>query len=190
MAELWWPLKSVASRSTNLHKILTIDAYVQASRRLLRRLPMVRRVVTLALVAGLSVLAACSSGESTSQAGLSAVPPVQQGRVPLAIAPDKNCGGVNGVTVTPCPLRLTRHTKAGIVVTVSGPGVVNSYLGRINGCFNGHLCYNAERVGSSETQWLITSGPSCGGADVEFEGVNASGGKVGYFFLKVANKYC
>ncbi len=151
---------------------------------------MVRRVVTLALVAGLSVLAACSSGESTSQAGLSAVPPVQQGRVPLAIAPDKNCGGVNGVTVTPCPLRLTRHTKAGIVVTVSGPGVVNSYLGRINGCFNGHLCYNAERVGSSETQWLITSGPSCGGADVEFEGVNASGGKVGYFFLKVANKYC
>ena len=106
------------------------------------------------------------------------------------IHPAKNCGGTGGVQVTPCPIRLTRHTKPGIVVTVSGPGVVNSYLGALNGCFNGHLCYNAEREGSSETQWRITSGTSCGGADVEFIGVDAHGAKVGYFFLKVANKYC
>ncbi|MGC1381601.1 MAG: hypothetical protein WA814_11340 [Candidatus Baltobacteraceae bacterium] len=68
--------------------------------------------------------------------------------------------------------------------------MVNSYLGKINGCFNGYVCYNAEREGSSETQWRITSGQSCGAADVEFDGINASGGTVGYFFLKVANKYC
>ncbi|MGA8576146.1 MAG: hypothetical protein WB609_10780 [Candidatus Cybelea sp.] len=151
---------------------------------------MVRKVDILALVAGLSILAACSSGQPTSQAGFSAVPPGQQGRIPLAITPDKDCAGAGGVTVAPCPVRLTRHTKSGIIVTVSGPGVVNSYLGRINGCFNGRRCYNAERVGSSETQWLITSGRSCGRADVEFDGVNASGGRVGYYFLKVANKYC
>jgi hypothetical protein len=94
------------------------------------------------------------------------------------------------VTVSPCPVRLTKHTKPGILLTVSGPGVVSSYLGRINGCFNGRTCYNAEREGSSETQWRITSGRSCGRADVEFDGVNASGGTVGYYFLKVANKYC
>jgi hypothetical protein len=92
--------------------------------------------------------------------------------------------------VTPCPIRLTKRTKSGIVVTVSGRHVVNSSLGRINACFSGKLCYNAERYGSSETQWLITSGQSCGGADVEFLGENASGHVVGYAFLKVANKYC
>jgi hypothetical protein len=73
---------------------------------------------------------------------------------------------------------------------VTGPGVVGSYLGRINACFNGRTCYNAEREGTSETQWRITSGRSCGRADVEFEGTNANGGTVGYFFLKVVNTYC
>ena len=104
--------------------------------------------------------------------------------------PDKSCGGVRGVTVLPCPIRLTRHTKRGVVVTVSGPGVVNSSLGHITSCYSGQICYNAERVGSSQTQWRITSGEVCGGAIVEFLGENVSGAVVGYAFLKVANKYC
>jgi len=151
---------------------------------------MLRRLQIPAALTGLSLLAACASAQPGTQTGLSAIPPAQQARIGSSISPDKNCGSVHHVTVTPCPIRLTRHTKAGIVVTVSGPHVVNSYLGRINGCFSGRTCYNAERVGSSEVQWLITSGDACGGADVEFVGVNARGKDVGYFFLKVANKYC
>jgi hypothetical protein len=151
---------------------------------------MISRCVTLAALAGLFTLAACTSEQPLSQGGLSGVPAPPQARVQSAIDPDKNCGSAHGVTVTPCPVRLTKHTKSGIVVTVSGPGVVNSYLGSLNDCFNAKLCYNAERVGSSQTQWLITSGRSCGGADVEFLGVDALGEQVGYAFLKVANKYC
>jgi hypothetical protein len=150
---------------------------------------MSRPVNVVAVAASLFVLSACTQGQQASQSG-SAVPQVRGAGLSSSVVPAKDCGGTGGVTVTPCPVRLTKDTKPGVVVTVSGPGVVSSYLGRINGCFNGHTCYNAEREGSSETQWRITSGPSCGRADVEFEGVDASGGKVGYFFLKVANKFC
>ena len=92
--------------------------------------------------------------------------------------------------VTPCPIRLDRHTKSGIVVTVSGPGVVNSALGTIQSCYSGHICYYVERDGSSQTQWLITSGGRCGSATLEFTGENARGKQVGYAFLEIANKYC
>jgi hypothetical protein len=85
---------------------------------------------------------------------------------------------------------LTKHTRDGIVVTVSGPGVVSSHLGTIKGCFSGYTCYKTKREGGSETQWRITSGRYCGRADVEFDGVNASGEQVGYFFLGVRNKRC
>ena len=69
-------------------------------------------------------------------------------------------------------MHLNKYTRQGVVVTVSGPGVVNSDLGNITGCFNGRICYNAEREGSSGLQWRITSGRSCGAADVEFDGVD------------------
>lgn len=150
---------------------------------------MFRRIDVIAAVASLFVLAACASGQPGSPGSLGVAPPAGAG-VPAVITPDKDCGGTGHVKVEPCPVLLTRHTKAGIVVTVSGPGVVNSYLGRLNGCFSGKICYNAEREGSSQVQWRITSGRVCGGADVEFYGVNASGGKVGYFFLRVSNRYC
>jgi hypothetical protein len=151
---------------------------------------MFRRINVTAAVASLSLLAACTSGQPVSQGGLGVAPPAVGASSPAEIAPNKDCGGTGGVKVEPCPVRLTRHTKAGIVVTVSGPGVANSYLGKINGCFGSKLCYNAEREGSSQVQWRISSGRACGGADVEFNGVNASGGKVGYFFLRVSNRYC
>ncbi len=75
-------------------------------------------------------------------------------------------------------------------MTVSGPGVVNSALGRIKSCYSGHNCYNAERAGGSQTQWLITPGALCGGAILEFTGKNALGKRVGYAFLEIANRYC
>lgn len=135
----------------------------------------------IAILAALAVcaLAACSSAQ-----------PVSQPAIPALLQPDKNCGSTHGVKVAPCPIRLTRHTKSGIIVTVSGPGVTSSYLGELNACFSGKLCYYAERVGSSETEWLFTSGKACGGADVELYGVNASGQKIGYAFLKLTNRYC
>jgi hypothetical protein len=149
-----------------------------------------RRIDVIAVIASLSLLAACTGGQPVSQGNLGVAPLAVGAGLPALITPDKDCGGTGGVKVKPCPVRLTRHTKAGIVVTVSGPGVINSYLGKLNGCFSGKLCYNAEREGSSQVQWRITSGRACGGADVEFDGVNASGGQVGYFFLRVSNRYC
>jgi hypothetical protein len=97
---------------------------------------------------------------------------------------------VHGVKVAPCPIRLNRHTKSGVVVTVSGPRVVNSALGTIQSCYSGQICYNAERDGSSQTQWLITPGSVCGGAILEFNGESARGKQVGYAFLEISNKYC
>ncbi len=151
---------------------------------------MFRWVNVAATLATLSLLAACTSGQQVSQSGSSVVPPAARTVFHPAMSPDKDCGSAGGVTVTPCPVHLTKHTRSGVLVTVGGPGVVSSSLGHINGCFNGHNCYNAEREGSSETQWRITSGRSCGAADVEFDGFDASGQQVGYFFLKVSNRYC
>jgi hypothetical protein len=141
----------------------------------------------VAALASLALFAACSSAQPVSQAGSAVVPPALGAG---AIRPDKDCGGAHGVKVTPCPIRLTRRNKAGVVVTVSGPGVVNSYLGQLNACFNGKICYNAQREGSSQVQWRISPGLACGSADIEFIGVNGSDQKVGYTFLKSTNKYC
>ncbi len=150
---------------------------------------MFRRRDVLAAVASLSILAACAQGQSISQTG-SGIAPAMLGAGLPAIAPDKGCHGTGGVKVTPCPIRLTRRTKQGILVTVSGPGVVNSYLDKLNGCFSGKLCYNIQREGSSQVQWRVTPGTACGGASIEFDGVNVSGGEVGHFFLRVSNRYC
>jgi hypothetical protein len=150
---------------------------------------MFRQVRMLAVLGGLVVFAACASGQPSYQTS-AVVPSAQRVSSPSSTTPDKGCGGVHGVKVTPCPLQLNRRTKSGIVVTVSGPGVVNSALGAIKSCYSGHNCYNVERDGSSQTQWLVTPGALCGGAILEFTGRNAAGKRVGYAFLEIANKYC
>ena len=150
---------------------------------------MTRWISVLTAIAAASILASCSSAQGGSTLGTTTAPGGSGAVVP-AITPLKDCGGTGGVKVKPCPVHLNKHDQSGVIVTVKGPGVTGSYLGRINGCFNGHLCYNAERYGSSETKWLITPGSSCGGADVEFDAIDANGDAVGYFFLKVANHYC
>jgi hypothetical protein len=149
---------------------------------------MLRSVNVVAAVAGLCMLAACTAGSTVSPASSPDLP-VAAGLL-AAVTPAKDCGGVRGVKVTPCPLVLTKQTKPGVVVTVSGPGVVNSYLEQLNACLNGRLCYLAEREGSSQIQWRIKSGTACGGADIQIDAVNAQGKQVGYAFLKVVNKYC
>jgi hypothetical protein len=149
---------------------------------------MSRSVRTLATLGALSVLAACASGQSFYQAGPAVAPLAQRVSSPWSISPDKGCGGVHHVKVAPCPIQL--NAKSGIVVTVSGPGVVKSALGTIQSCYSGQTCYYAARDGSSKTQWLITPGPVCGGAILEFNGENARGKRVGYTFLEINNKYC
>jgi hypothetical protein len=148
---------------------------------------MFQQIRTLAVLGGLSLLAACASSQSLSPTGSSGAPSAQQVSSP-AITPDKGCGGAYGVKVQPCPIRLT--DKSGIVVTVTGPKVVNSDLGNIQSCYSGHICYYAERVAGSQTQWLITPGQRCGGAILEFTGANAHGKQVGYAFLEIANRHC
>jgi hypothetical protein len=152
---------------------------------------MFRQVRTLAVLVGLSVLAACASGgQPFYQTGSGVASSAQRVSSPSSIAPDKGCGGVHHVTVTPCPIQLNEHTKSGIVVTVSGPRVVGSELGTIRSCYSDNNCYNVERDASSQTQWVITSGAYCGGAILEFTGKNATGKHVGYTFLEITNHYC
>lgn len=151
---------------------------------------MFRQVRALAVLGSCSVLAACGSGQPFYEAGSAVAPSARGVSSSALITPDKGCGGVHGVKVTPCPIRLTKHTKSGIIVTVSGPRVVNSALGRIQSCYSGYTCYNVGREGGSQTQWLITSGRYCGRAILEFMGENARGKGVGYAFLEIANRYC
>jgi hypothetical protein len=151
---------------------------------------MFRRVNVFAAVASLFVLAACSQGAPPAQTGSAVMPAAIGAGVSEGAKPGGGCTGSHQVKVTPCPITLTKRTKSGIVVTVSGPGVVNSYLRELNGCFSHKLCYNVDREGSSYTKWRFTSGKYCGGASVPFEGVNASGTVVGNFFLKLSNRYC
>ena len=150
---------------------------------------MIRLTSLFAVTAAASMLASCSSAAPSSAIGTTLAPLTGDAGTAF-VTPLKDCGSAGGVKVKPCPVHLNKHTKSGVIVTVKGPGVVSSYLGKINGCFNGQLCYNAERYGSSETKWLITSGQACGSADIEFDGYDANGTEVGYFFLKVANHYC
>jgi hypothetical protein len=148
---------------------------------------MIKRFSVVTLIGAFVVFAGCSTSSQTPN--LNAMSP-SAGRDLSSVSPDKDCGSAGYVVVAPCPIKLTKHTKHGIVVTVSGPKVAGSDLGSIKSCFNAQNCYNAERYGSSQMQWLITSGSSCSAADVEFDGYNARGHKVGYFFLGLKNKYC
>jgi hypothetical protein len=150
---------------------------------------MFRRVNRVALLANLLALVACTVGQPASQQGSAIAPPAPVAGFGTVIT-DKDCQGVRGVTVAPCPIVLTKDTKSGIVVTVSGPGVVDSVVEKLRTCSNDKVCYNLNRAGSGLTQWRLTSGRACGVADIRFFGLDSAHNKVGYAFLKATNKYC
>ena len=145
--------------------------------------------VSIAL-ASAYLLAACSSAQSVPQVRAGGVEATQGTAHVVSVIPDTDCKGVRGVEVTPCPVTLTNHTKRGVVVTVSGPGVVNSYVDTLNSCSHNRLCYNLQRERSSQTQWRITHGRDCGRADIEFDAVDSRGKEIGHAFLDVVNQYC
>jgi hypothetical protein len=141
---------------------------------------MFRRVSGAAVLASLIGLVGCTVGQQPApSAGFGA-----------AVTPERDCQGVRGVAVTPCPIVLTKDTKPGIVVTVGGPGVVDSVVKKLTACSSGKICYNLNRTGSGLTQWRITSGRACGVADIKFFGLDSAHSQVGYAFLHVTNKYC
>jgi hypothetical protein len=118
---------------------------------------MFRQVNGVALLASLLALVACTVGQPGSQQGSAIAPPAPGASFGTAIT-DKDCQGVRGVTVAPCPIVLTEDTKSGIVVTVSGSGVVDSVVEKLRTCSNDKVCYNLNRAGSGLTQWRLTSG--------------------------------
>lgn len=132
-------------------------------------------------LAALLALSACSLDREISSPGSLAT---------AAVMPGAGCAGTHRVTVDPCPIRLTRHDKSGVVVTVGGPHVAISYLTRLNSCASGKFCYYIERDGNSNVKWLVTPGKDCGGADIKFIGDNGGGEEIGYAFLRVKNTYC
>lgn len=95
-------------------------------------------------IPSLLALAACALGQQTSQSA-AVVPSASGAGFQSALMHDKDCRGVHGVTVTPCPILLTNHTKSGIVVTVGGPNVVDS-IAQKRACTNGKLCYDINRA--------------------------------------------
>jgi hypothetical protein len=129
-------------------------------------------------------LAACSSVTSTPSASQSQ----SEQSAAVALRTNPACQGSGGVIALPCPVKLTKHNGAkGVVVTVSGPGVVNSEIVQ-NEC--GGACRIAP-VGSGDvTQWLVTSAPDCGNGYIHFTAYNASGGYVGGAYLLIKNRYC
>lgn len=151
---------------------------------------MFKKVDILSVVAGLSLLGGCVSGNQVSRANDTTILPTQRTNPLSTIQPDKGCAGTRHVTVDPCPVVLTEYTRAGIVVTVKGQHVADSKLGRFASCFNNEHCYDAERIDSSQTQWRITSGPSCGDALVKFRALSSRGRRIGFFYEEISNKYC
>jgi hypothetical protein len=140
------------------------------------------------LTLGVSLLAGCAaSSQQASQSGSAIVPFTHQVSL-SSIAPDKLfCGGTNGVSVTPCPVKLTRKTrKTGVLVTVSGPGVTEAGI-YYDACDEMCRYYT---VGSNGIQWLIVSGSECGKARMGFNAVTTRGQPVGDGYLEVINKYC
>lgn len=111
-------------------------------------------------------------------------------------APDTKCGGTGGVSVSPCPLVLSKRNGGLAQFSVTGPGVVTTYVWNFqvsSYCYDrqfAKICY-VQNLGSPPTSWQATSGPACGQARrIHFSGYDASGVLVGRAYLEVINRDC
>ena len=149
-----------------------------------------RSTATCALLLG--SLSACGGPQLTG-AGADVGAQV---KAPLSrVAPDRGkCGGTHGVSVSPCPLVLTK--KRGFAqFNVTGPGVVSAYLKDnqdVGYCYNGkggEICY-LQNLGSPPNYWQAESGPYCGRAKpLKFYAYGVSG-YIGFGYLTVVNRDC
>jgi hypothetical protein len=141
-------------------------------------------VALCALVA--TMLTGCTANQQVAQTGPGLVPPGQSALV--RIAPDKEkCTGPGGVTVAPCPLRLTKENYKGVRVTIAGPGVVAARLQDPGGCQDG-ICVIRGPHGSPRTHFDVASGTKCNVAHPVFSGYTASHQLIGTAPLTVINK--
>jgi hypothetical protein len=147
----------------------------------------------LVILLAVTVLAACG-GQQVTAAGPGVIAPSQS--IASKVAPDlKRCGGTNGVSVSPCPLIISKKSGGFAWFNVKGPNVGASYLRNYQYqgyCYNkkgAELCY-VQNLASPPTYWQASSGSDCGKAKpLEFLAFG-SDGFVGYGYLTVINRDC
>jgi hypothetical protein len=146
-----------------------------------------------AILPAFALLAACG-GQQATGVGPAAVAPAQA--TASKIAPlIKRCGGTNGVSVSPCPLVVTKKTRGYAWFNVIGSGVVLSDLKgyQLKGfCYNrkgGEIC-SVQNLASPPTYWQASSGPHCGTAKPLKFYAYGTHGFIGYGYLEVINRDC
>ncbi len=146
----------------------------------------------LAVIPLLALLTACGGQEVTGARGVAISP----SDAAADAAPDvQKCGGTHGVSVSPCPVVLSKKTRGYAVFFVNGRGVINVYLRgyQLEGnCYSksgGEIC-SVENLGSPPNYWQAASGTDCGRAKtLKFYAYGVSG-FIGVGYLRIINRYC
>jgi hypothetical protein len=99
------------------------------------------------------------------------------------------CGGTNGYSVEPCPIKLTKKTlKTGILVTIHGPGPIWNIIP--SACSNGpgYVCVPSWVGQSDRAQVKVCSGDDIGKAELSLYVYYYSYQYLGTAHLKVINE--
>ena len=149
--------------------------------------PKALRLGRYSVNASIAILMLAGCGGSSPP---SALPGAMLQTSAIAVSPMGGaCFGTEHVKTRPCPVKFTKKDYGAVIVTVSGPGVVNSTIW-LNQCSTRSTC-TATQMGSIDvTQYQIAPGVRCGDAQVGFDAYNASGSFIGLSYLKVHNEYC
>lgn len=143
----------------------------------------IRSVGALAVAVMAGALTGCDASQQSTP-NLSATSRSQR-----AVSPDlPACYGSN-ITVKPCPVKLTKHSKHGIAVTVSGPGVTTSGASSGTCKPNSDACFFIDSTSSFTTWTILPNVDACGKGYATFQGF-AGSTEVGEYSVKVINKYC
>jgi len=127
----------------------------------------------LGALAVASMLAGCGGSQSAISGSIA----------PLGPAAEKGCRGTGQVKIDPCPIVI--HKRKGVRIKVSGPGVVQAYLGY--GCSDG-ICFVH---GGGKLKFSVRPGANCGGpAEIAMVGYNDENEEVGEGYASVTNHYC
>jgi len=133
----------------------------------------------------LAILSACG-GQQLASSGVVVTPSGQSTVSRTARDATNFCAVHDHIKVRPCPVKLTSKTVGGITVTVTGRGVVSAEVYPGTGEYP---IINVQQI--NDTQFLITSGPSCGTiSGFEFAAFGASGNYLGFGWTNIINKYC
>jgi hypothetical protein len=151
-----------------------------------RELDVIRQVKAYAKISALSLLAACTSSQQTSQPNSAMLPQAHVSANAVGLpAKVKTCFGTNGVMAHPCPVVI--NLKPGVRLTVSGPGVYYSAWSYLNPCDYERYCIPRQL---DRLHWELKPGPKCGTLYPEISGLNASDQLVGVYYFKLTNHLC